>query len=111
MVPITPKTPNFVIDSNEDLLFYNGIAIIGESKSELILLRKILVSSIFWFYIKNTSKPYGDSYYSLSKNYFKNFAIPEFSPAEEIFLNSENDQTIIDNFLEKKYAVNLSGLK
>jgi len=107
---ITPKIPNYIIDSNEFLFFYNGIAIIGKDKNELVVLKKILASSVFWFYIKNTSKPYGDSYYSLSKNYFKNFAIPKFSSEEEAFLTTENDQKVIDSFLEKKYGVELSTL-
>jgi adenine-specific DNA-methyltransferase len=59
---ITSSTPNFIISTEEDLLFHNGIAIIGENKRELLFLQKLLSSRLFWFYIKNSSKPYGSDF-------------------------------------------------
>lgn len=103
---ITPKLPNYVIDANEDLLFYNGMAIIGKNKTELNILKKLLSSNIFWFYIINTSKPYGSNYFSLSKNYIKNFGIPNFSDVEKSYIISENDQEKLNRFFAGKYAIN-----
>lgn len=106
---ISPGTPNFVIDTNENLLFYNGIAVIGNTKRELQILKKLMSSRLFWFYIKHTSKPYSSQYYSLSKNYIKNIGIADFSREEENRLLSETDEVLLNAFIEKKYGVNLSG--
>ncbi|WP_205943735.1 HsdM family class I SAM-dependent methyltransferase [Pedobacter aquae] len=65
------RTPNFIINSDADLLFYNGLAVIGSSETEMKIIKKIMESSIFWYYIKTTSKPYSSDYYSLNGNYIK----------------------------------------
>lgn len=104
---IAPVTPNYVINSDENLLFYNGLAIVGESVEDLEVLRKIMSSRLFWFYVKNSSKPYGSGYFSLSRNYIKSFGIPDFSPNEIKNLLAEKDQKKIDIFLETKYDVKL----
>src|SRR6202012_3325811 len=77
---ITSQIPNYLINSDEDLLFYNGLAVIGKSVEELLILSKLLSSRLFWFYIKNTSKPYGSSFFSLSSNYLKDFGVYQFTP-------------------------------
>jgi len=105
---ITPHIPNFVFDSDENLLFYNGIAVVGKSKRELLFLRKLLSSRLFWFYIVNTSKPYGSGYYSLSRNYIKTFGIYQFSKEEKDFIIKEKDKDALDIFIETKYDVQLS---
>lgn len=102
---ITPKVPNYVINSDDTLLFYNGLAIIGESERELLVLKKLLSTSVFWFYIVNTSKPYGSGYYSLSKNYFKDFGIPDLSEDEKTYIIDESDINRLNDFINGKYNV------
>lgn len=102
------KTPSYLISNDDDLLFYNGQAIIGHSEEEMQLVKKILESRLFWYYIKTTSKPYSSEYYSLNGTYIKNFGIPEFSQDEMDFLLKENDQNIINKFIEDHYYIQLS---
>ncbi|HVX01358.1 MAG TPA: hypothetical protein VHA52_13125, partial [Candidatus Babeliaceae bacterium] len=59
------------------------------------------------YYIQNTSKPYSANYYSLSKNYIKNFGIYQFNESEINYLLGEPDQKKIDSFLESLYCVTL----
>lgn len=106
---ITPKVPNYILNSNETLLFYNGIAAIGKDESELRFLQKIMSSRLFWFYITNSSKPYGSGYFSLSRNYIKNFGIYDFSDKEYNYIVNENDSERLDKFLESKYEVKIQS--
>lgn len=98
-------TPNYLISNDDDLLFYNGQAIVGHSDKEMQFIKKILESRLFWFYIKTTSKPYSASYYSLNGNYINNFGIPKFTDDEINFIINEPDKNIIDAFLEEYYSV------
>ena len=102
------KIPSYLISNDEDLLFYNGQAIVGHSEDEMIMIKKILQSRLFWFYIKSTSKPYSSAYYSLNGTYMKNFGIPDFNEEDKRFLIEENDQKTIDGFLEDYYGVHLN---
>ncbi|SHG39334.1 Eco57I restriction-modification methylase domain-containing protein [Flavobacterium defluvii] len=101
------KIPSYVISNDNDLLFYNGQAIIGHSDEEMLLIKKIMESRIFWYYIKTTSKPYSSNYYSLNGNYIKNFGIPDFSEDHIDFLINEKDKHVVDDFLEGFYDVHL----
>jgi hypothetical protein len=102
------KTPSYLISNDDDLLFYNGQAIIGHSEDEMLLIKKILESRLFWYYIKTTSKPYSSEYYSLNGTYIKNFGIPDFTDDDIDFLINEPNKDIIDTFLEDFYNVQLS---
>ena len=99
------RTPNFIINSDDNLLFYNGLAVVGSSVTEMIIIKKIMESSIFWYYIKTTSKPYSSDYYSLNGNYIKNFGICELTEKEKMFIITETDQIILNEFFEDKYKV------
>ncbi len=55
---LTHKKPVSVFNENENLLFVNGIAFLGDNKRELLLLQKIIASDLFWYYITKTSKHY-----------------------------------------------------
>ena len=72
---LASKIPDFLVNSDEDLLFYNGLALLGESRDELLLMKKIMESKVFWFYIQSTSKPYTSGYFSFSSNYIRNFGV------------------------------------
>jgi len=96
------------MSNDENLLFYNGQAIVGHSKDEMLLIKKILESRLFWFYIKLTSKPYSSDYYSLNGTYIKNFGIPDFTNNDIDFIINEQNQVIIDEFLEDYYKIKIS---
>jgi len=104
---ITPDIPNFVINTDEELLFHNGLAVVTENERELYFLQKLMSSKLFWFYIKNSSKPYGSDYYSLSKNYIKNFGIYNFSEEQKEYIINEDNKEILDAFFEEKYNIKL----
>lgn len=104
---ITPSTPNFTIDTDENLLFYNGLAVVTENEKELHFLKKLMTSRLFWTYIELSSKPYGSGYYSLSRNYIKNFGVYNFDDKEKDFIINTNEQKDIDTFIESKYGVML----
>jgi len=65
--------PTFLNDE-ENLYFYNGMAAYA-SKKELIQLKKIMSSDMFWRYIENKAKHYASGYYGLGKNYLKDFGV------------------------------------
>lgn len=65
-------------------------------------------SSIFWYYIKTTSKPYSSDYYSLNGNYIKNFGICELTDKEKKFLIEETAQNILNEFFEDKYELKVT---
>ena len=102
------RTPNFIINSDDDLLFYNGLAVVGSSETEMKIIKKIMESNIFWYYIKTTSKPYSSDYYSLNGNYIKNFGVCELTDKEKKFLINETDQKILNEFFEDKYEVKVT---
>ncbi|WP_347049756.1 Eco57I restriction-modification methylase domain-containing protein [Flavobacterium olei] len=102
---ITPHIPNFVLDTDENLLFHNGLAVIAEDEDELLFLKKIMSSRLFWYYITNSSKPYGSGYFSLSRNYIKNFGIYNFSDEQKQYIISENDSIKLDQILFDLYEV------
>lgn len=107
LFPYLADKPYFVLTEDETLLFYNGYAIVSESSRKLKVLRRILQSSVFWYYIKHTSKPYGGNYFALAKNYVKNFGIPKLAEAEEeIILNL--DERDLDPYIENLYGVTLN---
>lgn len=102
LFPYISDKPCFVFTEDENLLFYNGYAIISDSKRKLLVLQKILMSKLFWFYIENTSKPYSGNFFSIAKNYIKNFSICDLTKDEEdAILNLSNGD--LDKFLEEKY--------
>ncbi|MTI37980.1 SAM-dependent DNA methyltransferase [Fulvivirga lutimaris] len=108
MFPYMAKEPHFVYTDNEDMLIYCGYAIFSESQEELLLLKKILQSRLFDYYIRHTSKPYSAGYFSYAKNYVKSFSICELNEDEQRFLTITTDKTEIDRFLETKYNVSLN---
>jgi adenine-specific DNA-methyltransferase len=105
LFPYMSSSPCFVFSEDKDFLFYNGYAILSESKSELLVLQKILMSKIFWFYIKNTSKPYSGDFFSIAKNYIKNFGVCDLSNNEKEHLLEIIDNDEICTFLMKKYKI------
>lgn len=96
---------NCIIEVDENLLYYNGQAIIGNSVNDLIIIKKLMESTVFWYYIKKTSKPYSSNYYSIDGNYIQNFGICKLSQKEKEFIIKEDDKNILNTFWETKYDV------
>lgn len=103
--PYLSDKPRFVLSNKSDLLFYNGYAIVSEDIRKLQILQRILSSSIFWFYIVHTSKPYGNGFFALAKNYIKNFGVPLLTQEEEEFLLEEASLDKINIFLKTIYQL------
>jgi adenine-specific DNA-methyltransferase len=104
---LAAKVPNYLINSDENLLFYNGLALLAESKNELLVMKKIMESRLFWFYIQNSSKPYTSGYFSFSSNYIRNFGICNLDKDEIKFVINEQDKEVLDSFFETKYDIEL----
>lgn len=105
LFPYLADKPYFVLTEDESLLFYNGYAIVSESVEKLKVLQRILQSSVFWYYIKHTSKPYGGDYFSLAKNYVKYFGIPLLTEEDKkmiLKLNKEHLNRYIENIYDVK---------
>lgn len=108
LFPYMSKHPFFVFTDQKDMLIYCGYAIFSESKEELLVLKKLLESDVFDYYMQNTSKPYASGYYSYAKNYVKNFGVCELNTEEKKYLLKENQKEKINKFFEKKYGLNLA---
>jgi adenine-specific DNA-methyltransferase len=104
---LTDKTPNYLISTDDNLLFYNGLAIVGESRNDLIIIKKLMQSKIFWFYIENTSKPYTSGYFSLSSNYIRHFGVCNLDEEERKYVIREQDGKALDEFFQSKYGIHL----
>ena len=113
LFPYMAGQPYFVYSNQKDLLFYAGYAIFLDSKSEreITILKRILESEVFWYYIKETSKPYSGNFYALAKNYVKDFGICELSKEEEDFILGSHSQSKINKFLMRKYGLDNSSFK
>ncbi len=111
LFPYISSNPCFVFTEDKDFLFYNGYAILSESIIELKILQKILMSKIFWYYIKYTSKPYSGKFFSLAKNYVKNFGICDLTEQEKEKLLYLKDSNEIDYFLMSKYEIEIDKIE
>jgi adenine-specific DNA-methyltransferase len=101
------EKPNFVLCNELDLLFYNGIAIVSEDLNDLMVIKKIMESKLFFKYIKNVTKDYASGYISMSRNHLKNFGVYQFSENERtILLGSDN----VDEFLEELYGISIASI-
>lgn len=79
----------------------------GESQQELKILKRILESKVFEYYMANTSKPYSAGYFSYAKNYVKNFGICKLNDDEKYFLSNGSTQKEVNEFLIDKYELSL----
>lgn len=101
--PHITDSPNFIISNDKDLLFYNGLAAFSDDIDELKVLKAVLESDKFWFYISQTSKYYVSGHRSIGKNYIKKFGIPTFSDNDKnIIINGKNKE-LIKSIIESKY--------
>ena len=106
LYPHICREPHFVI-CEEDILFYNGHAVYSDSKDELLILKKILSSCVFDYYLKYSSRNYSGDYISLSKNYIKHFGVCNLSEEERDYLLTIDQEEKINSFLIDKYGLDL----
>lgn len=105
MFPYMSKVPYFVFTDNKELLIYCGYAIFSESAEDLKILKIILESKVFEYYMANTSKPYSAGYFSYAKNYVKNFGVCHLDTDERHFLSNGVTKKEADEFLIDKYKL------
>ena len=105
LFPYMSSRPYFVYTDQEDLLLYAGYALFSESERELQIVKRILESNIFWYYIVHTSKPYSGNFYALAKNYVKDFSICKLTADEEEFLLMTDSYIERNRLLQNKYGV------
>lgn len=107
LYPHICKNPHFILCEIEDLLYYNGHALYADSKKELLVLKKILESDIFKYYLKYSSRNYSGNYISLSKNYIKHFGVCDLTEEESNYLLTIENEEERDSFLKEKYGLNM----
>lgn len=106
LFPYMAGQPYFVYTDQDDLLLYAGYAVYFDSERELKVLKRILESKVFWYYIKKTSKPYSGNYFALAKNYVKDFGICNLNENEKNYLLTTDSSEDRNDFLFKKYNIN-----
>jgi hypothetical protein len=106
LFPYMAGQPYFVYTDQDDLLLYAGYAVYFDSERELKVLKRILESKLFWYYIKKTSKPYSGNYFALAKNYVKDFGICNLNENEKNYLLATESIEERNDFLFKKYNIN-----
>ena len=88
-------------------MIYCGYAIYNESETELLFLKNVLESSVFDYYMKNTSKPYSTGYYSYAKNYVKSFGIYPFTEEQKQHILSLRSKEEVNEYIRSVYKIAL----
>ncbi len=121
--PTFSQTPRFLLIDEEESYFTNGYGTYFRepetdtlfadtvnqiSKIENIdVVQKILNSIVMHYYVSKTSVAIEGGYPCYQKNFIEKFTIPEFSESEIELLRNLSDKQEIDDFLIKKYHLNL----
>ena len=108
LYPTIADKPRFIYSREEDLMLYNGNAIYGDDEDDLLLLKKILESSVFDYYIKNTAKPYSSGYFGYSKGYVSSFGVYELNESQRQRILACKTQQDINDYLEGLYGIKIS---
>ena len=109
LFPYMAARPHFVYTDNENMLIYCGYAIFSKSEEDLLVLKRILESSVFDYYMQHTAKPYTTGYYSYAKNYVKGFGIPLLNKTQRIELLSLQKKEEINKYIEILYNVSIKN--
>lgn len=104
LLPHICDSPCFVYSGDSSLLFYDGYAIFAHSHRLLEVVRRILMSDVFWYYITKTSKPYSGGFFSLEKRYIKYFGIPDLTEEQIESLLTFKNQDEINHWLKQFYS-------
>lgn len=121
--PTFSQTPRFLLINEEEAYFTNGYGTYFReqeidtlfadtvnpiSKIENIdVVQKILNSIVMHYYVSKTSVAIEGGYPCYQKNFIEKFTIPEFSESEIELLRNISDKQEIDDYLIKKYHLNL----
>jgi len=103
LMPYIADMPTFFLMNVNGLLYYNGFALISDDILILERLQKILNTDIFWFYVKNISKPYANGYYSMGKRYIRYFGVPDLNDEQLQQLDEITDKQEVESFLYPCY--------
>lgn len=117
LTPTFSDRPRFLLDDKNDALFCNGYGIYEKGSAQLALsrnidlnvLRKILNSRIMEYYISKTSFTIEGGYPCYQKNFIELFGLPNFTEKELGYLEREDNQKKINNYLVKKYELSLQS--
>lgn len=105
LLPYISGSPVAVLSTDEDLLFYCGYAIFSDNTRELLVLKKLVQSSVFWYYVMNTSKPYAKGYMSFAKNYIKDFGVPILTEEQKDTILNMTDDVELNRYIQGLYGV------
>ena len=105
LYPTFTNFPKFQIVPDPGALFCNGYAIFESEDIPSEVLVKILNSSIMDYYMKMTSYPIEGGYMCYQKKYIERFSIPFLTEEDLTFIRKNDDQNLINDFLEKKYKL------
>jgi len=68
-------------------------------------MKKIFRTDIFWKYISSVSKYYASNYFSLGRNYIKNFGVYNFSVYDKKSLKNIDCEIELNNYINQKYKI------
>lgn len=117
LTPTFSAEPRFLFEDDDNALFCNGYAIYlrdkqtlftkTENNLDLEVIGKILNSFVMGYYIEKTSVSIEGGYPCYQKNFIELFGIPILTERDISFLKKEDDKKIIDEFLIKKYEIEI----
>ncbi len=115
LTPTFSSKPRFLIENDLNALFCNGYGLFLVNKDRnlfnghlsLEILSKILNSKIMAYYIDKTSVSIEGGYPCYQKNFIERLGVPFLDRKEFEFIKNENDYKRIDNFLIKKYRIDI----
>lgn len=110
LIPYMAEKGVAILSLNEELLFYCGYAVFSDDVKILEILKRIIESKVFTYYILNTSKPYSKGYMSLAKNYIKNFGIPLLDDKQTNKLLELKTGDELESYIADLYGLELSEI-
>lgn len=111
LIPYMAGEPVAIECHDPNLLFYCGYAILISDDTELKLVKKIIKSKIFWYYIENSSKHYSNGYMSFAKSYIERFSIPPLTGSQRQAILNSSGRGLIDKILQQAFALKLPSIK
>ena len=111
LFPEMASTPRFILSKDRQLMYYNGSAILSEKIEDLKVLKKILSSVVFKYYIMLTSKPYRGNFYAISKRYIKNFGLPNLTADIKREILDTETKDILDRLICDIYGISYKMLE
>ena len=94
-----------MLEPDVNAVFCNGYAVFEHKDIDILVLQKVLNSSLMHFYVQCTSYPIEGGFWCYQKQFIQDFSIPFFSAEDLAFLQAETNQKAIDHFLCLKYGI------